>query len=100
VEAFRFLNNEGHIKHLGGAFFTKWLYFASALNSPDDRAAAPILDKQVRDWLAAHASISLDVYSTASYKRYVEILTAWGDSYERSPSQVEKAIFELATERS
>ena len=50
IDAFRLMNNEGHIKYLGGAFFTKWLYFASAVNGADDPAAAPILDKHVRDW--------------------------------------------------
>ena len=41
--------NAGRIKHLASAFFTKWLYFSSAVSDSDDPNAAPILDKQVHD---------------------------------------------------
>jgi hypothetical protein len=99
VEGFRHMNNAGRIKYLGGAFFTKWLYFTSALTSPDDPNAAPILDKQVHDWLEQHAGLRLDIDRTPDYERYIEVLTAWGDTRGRTPVQVEKAIFGLATGR-
>lgn len=98
-EAFWLMNNEGGVKHLGSAYFTKWLYFASALNGPDDPDAAPILDKQVIGWLKNHAGISLNANSTNSYAEYLDLLTAWGTEHERSRVQVEKAIFGLATGR-
>ncbi|MCV7274876.1 8-oxoguanine DNA glycosylase OGG fold protein [Mycolicibacter arupensis] len=99
VEGFRYMNNAGRIKFLASAFFTKWLYFVSALNSVDDENAAPILDKQVHDWLEQKASIVLDIARTPDYKRYLDLLKAWGSAYGRTPVQVEKAIFGLATGR-
>jgi hypothetical protein len=99
VEGFRYMSNAGRIKHLASAFFTKWLYFASALASADDPNAAPILDKQVHAWLKAHADLSLDISRTHEYERYVDILTKWGDPFGRTPVQVEKAIFGLKTGR-
>lgn len=99
VEGFRYLNNEGHIKYLAGAFFTKWLYFASAIISADDANAAPILDKQVQDWLRNHAEMSISVRRTPDYQCYLDTLTGWGGAHARTPVQVEKAIFGLATGR-
>lgn len=99
VEGFRYMNNAGRIKHLASAFFTKWLYFSSALRNADDPNAAPILDKQVHDWLEREALISLNIHRTEDYQRYLEILTGWGADFDRNPVQVEKAIFGLATGR-
>jgi hypothetical protein len=99
VEGFRYMANAGRIKHLASAFFTKWLYFSSALSNPDDSRAAPILDKRVNDWLRINAHMNLDISRTAEYRRYLDVLTHWGDSYARTPVQVEKAIFGLATGR-
>lgn len=99
VEGFRYMNNAGRIKYLAGAFFTKWLYFASALTNADDRCAAPILDKQVHDWLEREAFISLNIHRTPDYERYLDTLKDWGADYDRTPVQVEKAIFGLATGR-
>ena len=101
VEGFRHMNNAGHIKYLGPAFFTKWLYFASAAAGPDDARAAPIFDKQVKDWLANKAGVRLNIYKTNDYSRYIALLKAWGShtSKVRTPAQVEKAIFYLATGR-
>lgn len=99
LEAFRVLNNHGSVKHLRSAYFTKWLYFTSALRGPDDPAAAPIIDSKVAGWIRQQTGISLDVHSTASYSEYLELLTGWAKRYQRSPIQVEKAIFGLATGR-
>jgi hypothetical protein len=99
VEGFRYMNNAGRIKYLASAFFTKWLYFASALTSADDPNAAPILDDQVRQWLEKNAGVILDISRTADYQRYFDALTGWGEIYGRTPIQVEKAIFGLATGR-
>lgn len=98
-DAFYLMNNDGHIKHLGAAFFTKWLYFTSALSGPDDPAAAPILDKQVATWLDKNAQMSLRLNNTNSYAAYLDLLSEWGEPHGRSRVQVEKAIFGLATGR-
>jgi hypothetical protein len=92
------MNNEGAIKHFGRSYFTKWLYFASALDGPDDAAAAPILDEKITGWLVKQAELSLDK-STASYVQYLELLACWGAPHGRTRVQVEKAIFKLATGR-
>ncbi|RAM38328.1 8-oxoguanine DNA glycosylase OGG fold protein [Arthrobacter globiformis] len=97
-EAYRLLNNEGAIKHFGRSYFTKWLYFVSAQESPDDPKAAPILDDKIAGWLANEASVLLDK-KTASYAKYLDLLACWGQPYGRSRVQVEKAIFKLATGR-
>lgn len=97
-EAFRLMNNEGAIKHLGRSYFTKWLYFASALEGPDDAAAAPILDDKITGWLGKEAGLVLDK-TTASYAQYLDLLECWGEPYGRTRVQVEKAIFKLTTGR-
>lgn len=99
VAGFRYMNNAGRIKHLAGAFFTKWLYFASAITSADDVNAAPILDKQVQVWLKREAKLVIDIHRTSDYERYLDVLRVWGAGYDRTPVQVEKAIFGLATGR-
>ncbi|QRY62585.1 hypothetical protein JVX90_19860 [Gordonia sp. PDNC005] len=99
LEGFRYMNNEGKIKHLGSAFFTKWLYFASAGENPDAPNASPILDRQVRDWIRNETGLSLGNRRTEDYAMYIETLTVWGIAYDRSPVQVEKEIFALATGR-
>lgn len=99
LEAFGIMNNHGRVKHLRSAYFTKWLYFTSALQGSDDPAAAPIIDSKVVGWVRKQVGVSLDVHSTASYSDYMELLAEWAKKYRRSPIQVEKAIFSLATGR-
>lgn len=103
VEAFRFMNNDGKIKHLGPAFFTKWLAFSSMSDSIDGKNVAPILDKRVRDWIFQNTKgtdqINLRTTSTAHYQRYLDLLDAWGGPYGHSRAQVELAIFDLTRDR-
>lgn len=103
VEAFRFMNNDGKIKYLGPAFFTKWLAFSSMSGSIEGKNVAPILDKRVRDWIFQNTKgtdqISLRTTSTAHYQRYLDLLDAWGGPYGRSRAQVELAIFDLTRDR-
>lgn len=99
---YRYLNNEGYSKYLRAAFFTKWLYFTTAVQGLDDTAAAPILDMQVRNWIATHADVRLELGSTAEYGRYLALLDAWGhpdDAWSLSRCPVEREIFGLATGR-
>lgn len=103
IEGFRYLNNRklngqagGKIKWLGPAFFTKWLYYASA-SEPDKTltAAAPILDRRVRDWLADR-DIRIRNGNTKEYRKYIELLSSWGEAYDLAPSQVEQLIFSIS----
>lgn len=102
VPAFWYMNNEGHVKHLGGAFFTKWLAFASMTGEIDGPEVAPILDTRVITWIAQHTtpSVTLSTSKTPSYERYLELLDAWGAPHDRTRTQVELAIFELTRDRS
>lgn len=93
--AYRFMYGAGRIKDLGDAFFTKWLYFTSALTGPDASEAAPILDKRVAVWLRDVANVKLRLGRSDSYRRYLELLDNWGSQYNRTRVQVEQAIFEL-----
>jgi hypothetical protein len=95
VEAYSHMYGAGRIKYLGGAFFTKWLYFASALDGPDTAAAAPILDKRVAVWLNANTDLRLRVDRTTSYRQYFHVLGDWASHFGRTRPQVEQAIFEL-----
>lgn len=98
AEGFYFMNNEGHVKHLGGAFFTKWLTFTSMTGEIDGPEVAPILDKRVIDWIREHTSgvVKLTTRKTPHYERYLQLLDAWGTPYGRTRTQVELAIFELS----
>lgn len=95
VDAYRYLNNEGHIKGLGPAFSTKWLYFISAGNSPYGAQAAPILDDLVSGWLRTHGLVPLRQGKTNDYAKYVGLLDHWGKVHGRTRVQVEEAIFRL-----
>lgn len=86
---------DGRLKYLGGAFFTKWLYFVSAVDGVDAANAAPILDKRVTDWLRETAGIGIHPNRTKSYVRYLDLLEDWGGQFDRTRVQVEQAIFEL-----
>lgn len=99
LEAFRLMNNEGRILHLGSSYFSKWLYFASAVNGAVDPNAAPIFDDRTVGWLEGRAGVSLDRKSTSSYGEYLNLLEGWGKPYGRTRVQVETEIFRLATGR-
>jgi hypothetical protein len=102
-EAFRLMNNEGKIKYLGGAFFTKWIAFASMVDSIDGPDVAPILDKRVSDWIAANTvpgeRTCLSPQSSGDYCRYLDVLDSWGAPFGRTRAQVELGIFELTRDR-
>ncbi|MBK0332062.1 hypothetical protein I8D64_11695 [Brachybacterium sp. MASK1Z-5] len=98
---FFFMNNEGRVKHLGGAFFTKWLAFTSMTGDIDGPEVAPILDKRVITWIRKNTTpaVELTTTRTASYQRYLELLDAWGSPHGRTRTQVELAIFEITRGR-
>ncbi|HLS49778.1 MAG TPA: hypothetical protein VK024_07260 [Actinomycetaceae bacterium] len=98
VEGFRYLNNRnlGRIAYLGPAFFTKWLYAATARGVHDSREAAPVLDARVLGWVNHHTDLHLRPRLTEDYARYLAALTVWGTAAEpaRTPVAVEEAIFD------
>ncbi|MEG3614647.1 hypothetical protein [Isoptericola haloaureus] len=97
VEGFRYLANDsrGRIKHLGPAFFTKWLYAATARGVHDREGAAPVLDDRVLTWVNSHTDLALRPWRTDDYAAYIEALTAWGANAQpsRTAVGVEGAIF-------
>lgn len=95
VEGFRYLNNTGHIKGLGPAFFTKWLYFVTARGQARSKGAAPVLDALIIRWLKEKADTRLRYGKTPDYQRYIELLEAWGKPHDRTPVEVEEGIFRL-----
>lgn len=103
ADGFKFMNNEGKIKYLGGAFFSKWLAFTSMTGAVDGPDVAPILDKRVRDWISGETAederVSLSTTSSPDYRLYLDILDSWGQPDGRTRSQVELAIFELTRDR-
>lgn len=99
LEAFRLMNNEGRILHLRSSYFTKWLYFTSAGDGPDDPNAAPIFDDRIVEWIKGPGGVPLEKNRTGSYAEYLDLLANWGESYGRTRAQVETEIFRLATGR-
>lgn len=95
VEGFRYLNNSGHLKGLGPAFFTKWLYFVTARGQARSEDAAPVLDALIIRWLKQNADTRLRYGKTPDYQRYVELLEAWGAPHGRTRAEVEEHIFRL-----
>ncbi|SEE87016.1 hypothetical protein [Jiangella alba] len=95
ASAYAYMYGKGRVAYLGGAFFTKWLYFASAVDGVDAANAAPILDQRVVAWLTSAAGTHLRPDRTASYRTYLDLLDAWGGPFGRTRVQVEQAIFEL-----
>lgn len=99
LAGFYTLNNApGKVRGLGPAFFTKWLYFTTAVDGPDDAAAASILDQRVRRWIADNTEIRLNIGKTRDYARYLQILDAWGARAHGTVSRavVERSIFALS----
>ncbi|MGV2821804.1 hypothetical protein ABZX73_13085 [Brevibacterium casei] len=88
------MNNEAYIKHLGPAFFTKWLHFSTAATATDPAGVAPILDRLVLDWLHDH-DITIRAGRTPGYENYVSLLSSWGKPHNLGPAQVEERIFRL-----
>ena len=94
--AYRYLSGEGRTRGLGPAFFTKWMYFASAGGDPYRWGPAPILDELVRGWLEAQSGILIVTGVATDYVTYMRILDLWATDLGTSPARVEEAIFELA----
>jgi hypothetical protein len=99
LAAFRLMNNEGRILHLGASYFTKWLYFTSSVDGIRDPNAAPIFDDRIVGWLEDPAGVPLAKNSTDSYSQYLHLLRNWGEPYGRTRAQVEIEILRLATGR-
>ncbi|MGM7423600.1 hypothetical protein [Cellulosimicrobium sp. CpK407] len=91
-------NRPGRVAYLGPAFFTKWLYFATATTGPDSADAAPVLDMRVRDWIATNAEVQLRLDKTWGYHRYLQLLDAWSvrPTGTLSRATVERVIFSLS----
>lgn len=94
VEGYRYLNNRGgKMSGLGPAFFTKWLYFITARGQAGARAAAPVLDALVLEWLRRSADVRLRPGRTDDYARYLALLEEWGAPYGKTAVEVEERIF-------
>ncbi len=95
-EAHAYLIGEGHIRGLGPAFFTKWLYFASSRSDPYGADCVPVLDALVAQWLGRHSAFAPRYGDTSDYETYVYLLRSWADHVDSTSPRVEEAIFELA----
>ena len=73
--------NEGarsFLKWLGPAFGTKYIYFLTAKNNPQE--PAPVMDSVVYRWFRKHApnrNIRVDFWHTPSYELYLSSLKEW-----------------------
>lgn len=80
------------IFNLGPAFGTKFLYFCQP---EGQRPQALIHDRNVADWLAANAGVSLASgdWSKARYAAYLAQMHAWAGELECSPEDLELCMF-------
>ncbi len=99
LQAFRLMNNEGRILHLRSSYFTKWLYFTSAVDGPEHPNGAPIFDDRIVGWLEYAAGAPLEKKSTDSHAEYLDLLASWGEPYGRTRAQAETEIFRLPSGR-
>ncbi|MEQ8436534.1 MAG: hypothetical protein RIB65_03520 [Ilumatobacter fluminis] len=91
VEAYRFLANEGRLRHLGPAFGTKYLHFVPQATSGE----ALVLDAIVCRAIRKLADISLRPWQwrTAMYERYLSLVDGLAGDIGIAPSDVEMLLF-------
>lgn len=66
------------LKWLGPAFGTKYIYFLTAKNSPQE--PAPVMDAVVYRWFRKHApdrKLRVDFWHTPSYEQFLKSLEEW-----------------------
>ncbi|MDC7121999.1 hypothetical protein OMK64_10670 [Cellulomonas fimi] len=83
---------EHRLHGLAPAGLTAWLHFASARRDPYAPHAVPVLDDDVRAWLATDADLPLRDGHPDDYGRYVDRLVTWGRPFGRTPVQVESSV--------
>lgn len=95
-------NDRDHLKYLGPAFGTKFLYFLTA--AADDVPTTPVMDAVVRRWFSREAKVWLNVTSwkPSSYEKYLSLLDTWREALAPEnggeppgPDQVEYVIFAM-----
>lgn len=92
VEGYRYLTNNGSIPRLNRALSTIWLSLVTAQGNSTSADAAPILDAPVIRWLRENTGIRIRPGQTEDYSRYLTQLKNWGESYHRTPAEVEERI--------
>lgn len=115
IAAYFHLNNEGHVKGWGPAFFTKFLMFVDPANSDAndlDRVHAAVLDRltasQTNGFLSNEVKsrrprrssplgrFGQSGWTTVQYAYYLSLLTALATQkpFAKDPMKVERALFE------
>jgi hypothetical protein len=92
MRAYRLLGDRGvgHLRWLGPAFGTKFLYFCSPPSRP-----ALILDRLVANWLRANTDLRLNPvpWSSQAYGRYLTTMTGWAAELDLAADELEACIF-------
>ena len=80
-----------HLKKLGPAFATKFLYFVG----PTEDGRALILDRLVAGWISRQADVRLNPvpWSAATYEWYLDLMGSWATEVGLMPEQVEERVF-------
>ncbi|MFF9351537.1 hypothetical protein [Streptomyces sp. NPDC014734] len=97
VAAYRVLNDRhARVKHLGPAFFSKYLYFATA-DRPAGERRPLIIDSNValalnelsdQEWRANER------WDSTKYASYLELAHAWAERWGTEPDVVERKLFD------
>ena len=94
LSAYSRLCNAGdcHLRWLGPAFGTKFLYFCQPIR-PDEQKAL-ILDNLVATWLRRATQLNLNSgWSAQTYHKYLDHMHSWADSLGCMPEELEYCIF-------
>lgn len=92
VAGYRFLANEGRLKHLGPAFGTKFLHF---IRQAPGAAPGLIHDAVVTRSLSRHGGpkLSAAAWNTAVYTQFVATITRWAAELKVQPEELETQLF-------
>ncbi|MGW1467736.1 8-oxoguanine DNA glycosylase OGG fold protein [Streptomyces sp. NPDC002308] len=98
VAAYRVLNDpRGRVKRLGPAFFSKFLYFATA-DRPAGGRWPLIIDRNVvralGDLRPDEKWVVGDRWNSATYARYLDLAHGWAERWGTAPDVVERKLFD------
>ncbi|MFD7959346.1 hypothetical protein ACFV5J_00885 [Streptomyces zaomyceticus] len=97
VAAFLVLNDrDARVKHLGPAFFSKLLYFASA-GHPTGGLLPLIIDSNVAlalDELSPHSWAPDERWDSKKYANYLDLAHSWAERFGVEADMVERKLFE------
>lgn len=83
-----------HLRYLGVAFATKYLFFCTAAGGT---TPALVLDRLVRDWMFENLGWPLSLeWDVGDYQAYVDTMCGWATEVGIESGNLEMLVFQLA----